>query len=109
MRVSIDTAFYKSELLRMSVHVWRTIELDALQIFKAVVDFRRSNKGCCAPASGAFKRYHAVKTAGRRVGHQVVSSPQSKTPAFERGEPIAGLCRTAAPAFCRGRIGSSQW
>ena len=39
MRVSIDTAFYKSELLRMSVHVWRTIELDALQIFKAVVDF----------------------------------------------------------------------
>ena len=39
MRVSIDTAFYKSELLRMSVHIWRTIELDALQIFKAVVDF----------------------------------------------------------------------
>ena len=39
VRVSIDTAFYKSELLRMSVSVLRTIELDALQIFKAVVDF----------------------------------------------------------------------
>jgi hypothetical protein len=39
LRVSIDTAFYKSELLRMSVSVLRTIELDALQIFKAVVDF----------------------------------------------------------------------
>src|ERR1700722_8856524 len=39
VRVSIDTAFYKSELIRMSVHVLRTIELEALQIFKAVVDF----------------------------------------------------------------------
>jgi len=38
-RVSIDIAFYKNELLRMSVSVLRTIELDALQIFKAVVDF----------------------------------------------------------------------
>jgi hypothetical protein len=38
VRVSIDTAFYKSELLRMSVHVLRTIELQALEIFKAVVD-----------------------------------------------------------------------
>jgi hypothetical protein len=37
-RVSIDTAFYKSELLRISVHVLRTIELQALEIFKAVVD-----------------------------------------------------------------------
>src|SRR6266852_718342 len=98
MRVSIDTAFYKSELLRMSVHVWRTIELDALQIFKAVVDFGGVTRAAAHLHRGAFKRYHAVKTAGRRVGHQVVSSPQSKTPAFERGEPIAGLCRTAAPA-----------
>src|ERR1700740_3275098 len=39
LRVSIDTAFYKIELLRMSVSVLRTIELDALQIFKAVADF----------------------------------------------------------------------
>ena len=39
VRVSIDIAFYKNELLRMSVSVLRTIELDALQIFKAVVDF----------------------------------------------------------------------
>jgi DNA-binding transcriptional LysR family regulator len=39
VRVSIDTVFDKNELLRMSVHVLRTIELDALQIFKAVVDF----------------------------------------------------------------------
>ena len=39
VRVSIDTFFDKSELLRMSVHVLRTIELEALQIFKAVVDF----------------------------------------------------------------------
>jgi hypothetical protein len=39
LRVSIDIAFYKNELLRMSVSVLRTIELDALQIFKAVVDF----------------------------------------------------------------------
>jgi hypothetical protein len=36
LRVSIDTAFYKNELLRMSVHVLRTIELGALEIFKAV-------------------------------------------------------------------------
>ena len=39
LRVSIDTAFYKIELLRMPVHLLRTIELEALQIFKAVVDF----------------------------------------------------------------------
>ena len=38
-RASIDIAFYKNELLRMPVSVLRTIELDALQIFKAVVDF----------------------------------------------------------------------
>ncbi len=36
LRVSIDIAFYKNELLRMSVHVLRTIELGALEIFKAV-------------------------------------------------------------------------
>jgi hypothetical protein len=39
VRVSIDITLYKNELLRMSVHVLRTIELEALQIFKAVVDF----------------------------------------------------------------------
>src|SRR5258708_16381119 len=38
LRVSIDTAFYKNELLRMSVHVLRTIELRALEMFTAVVD-----------------------------------------------------------------------
>jgi hypothetical protein len=38
LRVSIETVFYKNELLRMSVHVLRTIELDTLEIFKAVVD-----------------------------------------------------------------------
>jgi hypothetical protein len=37
VRVSIDTDFYKSELLRISVHVLRTIELRTLEIFKAVV------------------------------------------------------------------------
>jgi len=39
VRVSIDTVFFKNELLRMSVSVLRTIELEALQIFKAVMDF----------------------------------------------------------------------
>jgi phospholipid N-methyltransferase len=39
VRVSIDIVFFKNELLRMSVSVLRTIELEALQIFKAVVDF----------------------------------------------------------------------
>jgi DNA-binding transcriptional LysR family regulator len=38
-RVSIDIVCEKNELLRMSVPVLRTIELEALQIFKAVVDF----------------------------------------------------------------------
>jgi hypothetical protein len=37
LRVSIDTVFYKNELLRTSVHVLRTLELDTLEIFKAVV------------------------------------------------------------------------
>src|SRR6202045_4452560 len=38
IRVSIDVAFDKSELLRMSIHVLRTIELQALEILKAVAD-----------------------------------------------------------------------
>jgi hypothetical protein len=37
VRVSIDIVFFKNELLRMSVSVLRTIELEALQIFKAVL------------------------------------------------------------------------
>jgi DNA-binding transcriptional LysR family regulator len=49
MRVSIDTAFYKSELLRMSVHALRTIELEALQIFKAVVDFGGVTRAAAHP------------------------------------------------------------
>jgi hypothetical protein len=36
---SVDITFFKNELLRMSVPLLRTIDLDALQIFKAVVDF----------------------------------------------------------------------
>src|SRR5712672_4167838 len=39
MRVSVDITFFKIDLLRMPVHLLRTIELEALQIFKAVVDF----------------------------------------------------------------------
>src|SRR6201997_275477 len=39
MRVAVDITFFKNELFRMSVPLLRTIELDALQIFKAVVDF----------------------------------------------------------------------
>jgi DNA-binding transcriptional LysR family regulator len=39
VRVSVDIPFCKNELLRMSVRVLRTIELEALQIFKAVVDY----------------------------------------------------------------------
>ena len=52
VRVSIDIVLYKSELLRMSVHVWRTIELDALQIFKAVVD--------CGGVTRAAAQLHRV-------------------------------------------------
>jgi len=36
VRVSIDIVFFKNEFLRMSVPLLRTIDLDALQIFKAV-------------------------------------------------------------------------
>ena len=39
MRVSVNITFFKNELLRMAVPLLRTIDLDALQIFKAVVDF----------------------------------------------------------------------
>jgi hypothetical protein len=39
VRVSIDIVFFKNELLRIPVSVLRRIELEALQIFKAVVDF----------------------------------------------------------------------
>jgi hypothetical protein len=35
-KVSIDIVFFKNEFLRMSVPLLRTIDLDALQIFKAV-------------------------------------------------------------------------
>jgi hypothetical protein len=37
--VSIDIVFFKNEFLRMPVSVLRTIELEALQIFEAVVDY----------------------------------------------------------------------
>jgi hypothetical protein len=39
LRVSVDITFFQIELLRMYVLVVRTIELEALQIFKAVVDY----------------------------------------------------------------------
>jgi DNA-binding transcriptional LysR family regulator len=51
-RVSIDIVFHKSELLRMSVHVLRTIELQALEIFKAVVD--------CGGVTKAAAQLHRV-------------------------------------------------
>jgi hypothetical protein len=60
----------------MSVHVLRTIELDALQIFKAVVDCGVTRAAARA-ASRAFKHHDAVKTAGGRVGHQGEDSIRS--------------------------------
>ena len=38
----------------MSVHVWRTIELQALGIFKAVVDCGVVKANCCAIVSRAY-------------------------------------------------------
>src|SRR5258708_21558044 len=38
-KVSIDIVFFKNEFLRMSVPLSRTMDLDALQMVKAVVDF----------------------------------------------------------------------
>jgi hypothetical protein len=52
VRISIDTAFDKNELLRMSVPVLRTIELGALEIFKAVVD--------CGGVTRAAAQLHRV-------------------------------------------------
>jgi DNA-binding transcriptional LysR family regulator len=39
LRVSVDIKFFNNEVLWMSVLFLRTIELEALQIFKAVVDY----------------------------------------------------------------------
>ena len=36
MRVSVDITFFKNELLRMSVPLLRTIDLDPLQIYGQV-------------------------------------------------------------------------
>jgi hypothetical protein len=96
VRVSIDIVFYKSELLRMSVSVLRTIELDALQIFKAVVDFGGVTRAAAqlhrVPSNVTTRLKQLEEELGTKLFHR-----QAKTPAFERGEPIAGLCRTASP------------
>jgi len=68
VRVSIDTDFNKSELLRMPVHVLRTIDLSGFGDLQGSGGLRRSYQGCCAAASRAFKHHDAVKTAGGRVG-----------------------------------------
>jgi hypothetical protein len=53
VRVSIDIVFFKNELLRMSVSVLRTIELEALQIFKALVDFGGVTRAAAPLCPGA--------------------------------------------------------
>jgi hypothetical protein len=45
-KISIDIVFFENEFLRISVPLLRTIDLDALQIFKAVVDFGGVTRGC---------------------------------------------------------------
>src|SRR5260370_6932835 len=52
MRVSVDIVFFKNEFLRMYVPVLRTIDMDALQIFKAVVD--------CVGVTRAAAQLHRV-------------------------------------------------
>lgn len=52
VRVSVDVSFLKNELLRMSIRALRTIDLDALQIFKAVVD--------CGGVTRAAAQLHRV-------------------------------------------------
>jgi hypothetical protein len=66
MRVSVDIIFFKNELLRMYVRVLRTIELEALQIFKAVVDYGGVTRAATQLHRVPSKRYDAVKTAGGR-------------------------------------------
>jgi hypothetical protein len=68
----------------MSVHVLRTIEPDTLEIFKAVVDSGGVTRAAAQAPSRAFKRHDAIETTGGGVAYQVVSSPESKTPAFDR-------------------------
>jgi len=109
VRVSIDIVFFKNELLRMSVSVLRTIELEALQIFKALVDFGGVTRAAAPLHRVPSNVTTRLKQLEEGLGTKLFHRHSRKLLAFERGEPIAGLCRTAAPAFCRGRIGSSQW
>ena len=101
-RISIDIAFYKNELLRMSVSILRTIELDALQIFKAVVDFGGVTRAAAQLHRVPSNVTTRLKQLEEGLGTKLFHRPQSKAPAFERGAPIAGLGRTVAPAFFRG-------